>query len=310
MFTQSAANRKTSNIMTVKERRDQWLGLAFASPFILGFLLLTMIPFGQSFYYSLTEYDLFGEPQWVGLGNYQKILEDPAFYKSLTNTFFMAFIAVPILLTVSLMIALLLNLKVKGIAVYRTLYYLPVAIPVVANSILWLWILNPQYGILNTILRAFNLPDPAWLLDPMFTKPSLIIMGLLGTGGGALIYLAALQGIPKEMYEAAEIDGANAWSRFRHITLPALSPVTLFQLIMGLIGAFQIFTESFIFANGATGGPDQSLLFYAVNLYQEAFVNLHMGYASALAWILFVIVMLITLIIFKSSLRWVYYGGE
>lgn len=296
--------------MTVKERRDQWLGLAFASPFILGFLLLTMIPFGQSFYYSLTEYDLFGEPQWVGLGNYQKILEDPAFYKSLTNTFFMAFIAVPILLTVSLMIALLLNLKVKGIAVYRTLYYLPVAIPVVANSILWLWILNPQYGILNTILRAFNLPDPAWLLDPMFTKPSLIIMGLLGTGGGALIYLAALQGIPKEMYEAAEIDGANAWSRFRHITLPALSPVTLFQLIMGLIGAFQIFTESFIFANGATGGPDQSLLFYAVNLYQEAFVNLHMGYASALAWILFVIVMLITLIIFKSSLRWVYYGGE
>lgn len=296
--------------MTKKEWRNVGLGLAFASPFIFGFLFLTLIPFAQSFYYSLTEYDLFNEPRWVGLENYRRILEDPSFYKSLSNTFFMAFIAVPFHLTVSLLIALLLNMKVKGIALYRTLYYLPVAIPVVANSILWLWIFNPQYGILNGILRGLNLPEQAWLMDPALTKPSLIIMGLWGTGGGALIYLAALQGIPRELYEAAAIDGANAWDRFRHITFPALSPVTLFQLIMGLIGAFQIFTESFIFANGATGGPDQSLLFYAVNLYREAFVNLNMGYASALAWILFVIVMLITLIIFKTSLRWVYYGGE
>jgi multiple sugar transport system permease protein len=177
-------------------------------------------------------------------------------------------------------------------------------------SILWLWILNPDVGILNTVLRALHLPDPAWLIDPDFTKPSLIIMGLFGTGGGALIYLAALQGIPKEFYEAASIDGAGWWAKFRYIILPALSPITLFQLIMGLIGAFQIFTEAFILSGNTVGGPDQSMLFYAVNLYHEAFTNLNMGYASALAWILFVIVVLITIVIFKTSLRWVYYGGE
>jgi multiple sugar transport system permease protein len=289
---------------------DFWMGLAFAFPFIAGFLFLTVIPFFQSLYFSFTEYDIFTEAKWVGLDNYTRIFQDENFYKALSNTFFMAFIAVPVSITVSLLIALLLNMKVKGIAFYRTVYYLPTVIPGVASSLLWLWILNPEMGILNTALRAVGLPDPAWLSDPAFTKPSLIIMGLFGTGGGALIYLAALQGIPREFYEAASIDGANAWHKFKCIVLPALSPVTLFQLIMGLIGAFQIFTEAFILSQDNLGGPDQSMLFYAVYLYNEAFVNLNMGYASALAWVLFVIVMLITLVIFKSSLRWVYYGGE
>ncbi|PTM59734.1 carbohydrate ABC transporter membrane protein 1 (CUT1 family) [Desmospora activa DSM 45169] len=293
-----------------KKQQDFWLGLAFASPFITGFLFLTVIPFVQSFYFSFTEYDIFTDAKWVGFDNYIRIFQDENFYKALGNTFFMAFIAVPISLLVSLLIALLLNMKVKGIALYRTVYYLPTVIPGVAGSILWLWIFNPEMGILNTVLRYLHLPDPAWLMDPAFTKPSLIIMGLFGSGGGALIYLAALQGIPKDFYEAASIDGANWWHKFYAIILPALSPVTLFQLIMGLIGAFQIFTESVILTGGALGGPDQSLLFYAVYLYNEAFVNLNMGYASALAWILFVIVMLITVVIFKSSLRWVYYGGE
>lgn len=297
--------------MTLNRSQKQfWLGLAFASPYIVGFLLLTMLPFIQSFYFSFTEYDIFSKPKWVGFDNYIKIFQDDNFYKSLSNTFYMAFISVPISLVVSLLIALLLNLKVKGISIYRTIFYLPTVVPGIAMSILWLWVLNPDMGILNTLLRALHLPDPAWLTDPDFTKPSLILMGLFGTGGGALIYLAALQGIPKEFYEAASIDGAGWWAKLWYITLPALSPITLFTLIMGLIGAFQIFTEAFILAGGSLGGPDQSMLFYAVNLYHEAFTNLNMGYASALAWILFVIVVFITIVIFKTSLRWVYYGGE
>jgi multiple sugar transport system permease protein len=294
----------------LKNMRWTLIGLAFASPWIIGFLCFTLYPFVVSFYYSLTSYDLINTPKWVGLENYSQIFKDDNFYKAIKNTFFMAIIAVPINLFSSLMIALILNLKVKGISIYRTIYYLPAVIPAVAGAMLWSWLLNPEYGIIDIVLRALHLPDPAWLTDPHFTKPALILMGLWGSGAGAIIYLAALQGIPVHYYEAASLDGANLWQKFRFITLPALSPVTLFQLIMGLIGAFQIFTESFILMGDANGGPDQSMLFYAVYLYQQAFVFLKMGYASALAWVLFVIVIMITIGVFKSSIRWVYYGGE
>ncbi|MGG4396844.1 sugar ABC transporter permease [Paenibacillus thiaminolyticus] len=299
-----------------KERHYVYLGLAFASPWIIGFLVFTVYPFFGSLYFSLTDYDLFSPPRWVGLDNYKHIIADSGFYKSLGNTLFMAFISVPITLTCSLLIALLLNTKVKGINYYRTIFYLPSVIPIVASALLWTWMLNPDFGLINMVLRSFGLPDPAWLLDPRYTKPSLILMSLWGSGAGALIFLAALQGVPKQYYEAAQVDGANWWHRFWRITVPALSPIILFQLIMGLIGAFQIFTESYILAGGkvdggkSLGGPDQSLLFYAVNLYQEAFVYLKMGYASALAWILFLIVLLITFVLLKTSGRWVYYGGD
>ncbi|MBG9791112.1 spermidine/putrescine ABC transporter permease [Paenibacillus dendritiformis] len=299
-----------------KERHYVYLGLAFASPWIIGFLVFTVYPFFGSLYFSLTDYDLFSPPRWVGLDNYKQIIADSGFYKSLGNTFFMAFVSVPITLTCSLLIALLLNTKVKGINYYRTIFYLPSVIPIVASALLWTWMLNPDFGLINMTLRALGLPDPAWLLDPRYTKPSLILMSLWGSGAGALIFLAALQGVPKQYYEAAQVDGANWWHRFWRITVPALSPIILFQLIMGLIGAFQIFTESYILAGGkvdggkSLGGPDQSLLFYAVNLYQEAFVYLKMGYASALAWILFLIVLLITFVLLKTSGRWVYYGGD
>lgn len=299
-----------------RERQTFWKGLAFASPWLIGFLAFTVYPFFGSLYFSLTEYDLFNSPRWIGLANYKEIFQDESFYKSLRNTFYMAGIAVPITLISSLLIALLLNFKVKGISVYRTIFYLPAVIPIVASAILWTWLLNPDYGLINIFLRSIGLTDPAWLLDPAYTKPSLILMSLWGSGASALIFLAALQGVPQQYYEAAHIDGANVWYRFWKITLPALSPVILFQLIMGLIGAFQIFTESYILAGGrvdgggSLGGPDQSLLFYAVNLYQEAFVFLKMGYASALAWILFIIVLIITAVLLKTSGRWVYYGGE
>ncbi|WP_374019839.1 sugar ABC transporter permease [Paenibacillus thiaminolyticus] len=299
-----------------KERHYVYLGLAFASPWIIGFLVFTVYPFFGSLYFSLTDFDLFSPPRWVGLDNYKHIIADSGFYKSLGNTLFMAFISVPITLTCSLLIALLLNTKVKGINYYRTIFYLPSIIPIVASALLWTWMLNPDFGLINMVLRSLGLPDPAWLLDPRYTKPSLILMSLWGSGAGALIFLAALQGVPKQYYEAAQVDGANWWHRFWRITVPALSPIILFQLIMGLIGAFQIFTESYILAGGkvdggkSLGGPDQSLLFYAVNLYQEAFVYLKMGYASALAWILFLIVLLITFVLLKTSGRWVYYGGD
>lgn len=301
--------------MTRKERHYMWLGLAFASPWIIGFLVFTVYPFFGSLYFSLTEYDLFNSPKWIGMQNYVKIFQNNHFYISLINTLYMAGISMPIGLISSLLIALLLNFKVRGISFYRTVYYLPAVIPIVANAILWAWMLNPDFGLINMILRELHMPDPAWLLDPRFTKPSLILMGIWGSGAGSLIFLAALQGIPQQFYEAASIDGASRWHRFRHITLPGLSPVIFFQIIMGLISAFQIFTESYILAGGKTadanlGGPEQSLLFYAVNLYQEAFVYIKMGYASALAWILFVIVVILTAAILKSSARWVYYGGE
>ncbi|HWO53422.1 MAG TPA: sugar ABC transporter permease [Paenibacillus cookii] len=301
---------------TRREWRYFWLGLVFASPWIIGFLVFTVYPFFSSLYFSLTEYDLFNPPRWVGIDNYKAIMEDRNFYKSITNTLFMAFISVPITLFSSLLIAMLLNFKVRGINYYRTMFYLPAVIPGVASALLWTWMLNPDFGLVNIFLRWVGLPDPAWLLDPRFTKPSLVLMGLWGSGAGALIFLAALQGVPQTYYEAAQVDGANWWHRFWKITVPALSPIILFQLIMGLIGAFQIFTESYILAGGkagsgsSLGGPGQSLLFYAVNLYQEAFIHLKMGYASALAWILFIIVMLITLLVLKTSKRWVYYGGE
>ncbi|WP_408635378.1 carbohydrate ABC transporter permease [Paenibacillus selenitireducens] len=300
---------------TRREWHYFWLGLLFASPWIIGFLVFTVYPFFSSLYFSLTAYDLFNPPQWVGLDNYKQIMTDERFYKSINNTLFMAFISVPISLASSLIIAIMLNFKVKGINYYRTIFYLPAVIPIVASALLWTWMLNPDFGLINMFLRAVGLPDPAWLMDPRYTKPSLILMGLWGSGAGALIFLAALQGVPQQYYEAAQVDGANGWHRFWKITIPALSPIILFQLIMGLIGAFQIFTESYILAggksvSGSIGGPDQSLLFYAVNLYQEAFMNLKMGYASALAWILFIIVMAITLVLLKTSRRWVYYGGE
>ena len=295
-----------------RSNNNRWtlIGMAFAAPWIIGFLCFTAYPFIMSFYYSLTKYDLINTPEWIGFENYVAIFKDSNFYKAIVNTFFMAIIAVPINLFGSLIIALLLNLKVKGISIYRTVYYLPAVIPAVAGAMLWSWLLNPEYGIIDIVLRTLHLPDPAWLTDPSFTKPALIVMGLWGSGAGAIIYLAALQGIPIHYYEAASLDGANLWQKFRYITLPALSPVTLFQLIMGLIGAFQIFTESFILMGDSMGGPQQSMLFYAVYLYQQAFVFLKMGYASALAWVLFVIVILITIGVFKSSIRWVYYGGE
>jgi multiple sugar transport system permease protein len=295
-----------------RKRRAFVTGMLFISPWIAGFLIFQLYPIVMSFYYSLSEYNLFSSPEWVGMKNYQELFADEKFYLSLYNTVYITVLGLVPHLAFALAMALLLNMSVRGQSLYRTIYFLPTLVPAVAGSLLWMWLLNAQYGIVNQLLGSLGLPEPNWLVDPFWTKPAIILMGFWGTGTTTVMYLAALQDVPKVYYEAAEIDGAGAFRKFRHITLPAISPVTLFLLIMGLIGSFQFFTQGLIFAEASqsVGGPENSLLFYAIYLYQSAFSFLNMGYASSMAWILFVVVLGLTLLIFRSSARWVYYGGE
>jgi multiple sugar transport system permease protein len=257
---------------------------------------------------SLMSWDLFSAPRWVGLSNFQQLTRDPLVRISLWNTAFFTFLSVPINLTVALATALLLNQQLRFQSVFRTFFYLPSILPAVASSVLWLWMLNPDIGLANQLLRALGLPTSQWLYSPSTSKPTFILMGLWSVGNTMVIFLAGLQGIPQTLYEVAEIDGANWWQRFRAVTIPMLSPVILFNLILGIIGSFQVFTSAFLLTNG---GPQNSTLFMVLYLYRLAFEQFKMGYASALAWLLFVIILIFTLIQLRLSKSWVYYeGGE
>lgn len=297
-----------------KESRNTIIGILFALPWIIGFLMFSLYPILASLVYSFTEYSLFQPPKFLGLANYITLFKDDKFYMALYNTFFIATIGLAVKLIYSLAMALLLNLNVKGMSIYRTIYYIPSIVPVVASSVLWIWILNPQYGLVDNFLKMIHMYQPAWCIDPRFTKPSLIMMDSWASGGTMIIFLSALQSVPQTLYEAADLDGANVWKKFLHITIPAISPVILFQVIMGLIYSFQYFTQAFMFSSGSsysvTGGPENSLLFYALYIYQQAFSFLKMGYASAMAWILFIIVVLVSILVFKTSIKWVYYNEE
>jgi multiple sugar transport system permease protein len=292
------------------ELRSLKLGLGFISPWLIGFLLLTLYPICASLYYSFCDYKVTAPPQWVGARNYVELFTDHDYFlPSLKNTAFL-FIELPISLALSVGLALLLNQKLKGMSIFRTLFYLPAVVPTVATSVLWLWLLNPQYGLVNKTLELLHLPTSPWLSSPVWSKPAFIVLDMWTIGGGMVIYLAALQGVPRHLYEAAELDGASAWRKTWHITLPAISPVIFFNAILGIIGTFQYFTQSFMMTGTPPGGPANSTLFYALYLYQNAFNYFRMGYASAMAWVLFVLTLLATLIVFKSSARWVYYEGE
>lgn len=289
------------------EARHIVTGLLFISPWLLGFLIFTLYPVIASFYLSFTDYRVLAPPRWVGLANYRELIADTDyFWPSLANTAFLL-LEVPISLALGVGLAMLLNQKLKGMAIYRTIIYLPSIVPAVASSMLWLWVLNPENGLMNAGLRALHIPGPPWLSSPLWSKPAMILMDLWGVGGGMVIYLAALQGVPAQLYEAAALDGANAWHRLRYITLPSISPVIFFNLIMGVIGTFQYFTQTFVMTKG---GPDNSTLFYALYLYQNAFEYFRMGTACAMAWILFFVTLAATVVVFKSSARWVYYEGE
>ncbi len=294
--------------MTRGERHSLLVGLLFISPWIVGFLAFTVFPVCASMYYSFCDYDVLSKPVWIGALNYRDMLTDNVFWKSLYNTFYYAAISLPLGLIVALLVAVLLNQKVKGRSVFRAIFFLPSLIPVVASSMAWLWILNGNFGILNHALEWFHIKGPQWLADPKWTKPSLILMALWGCGNGMVIYLAALQDVPRSLYEAAEIDGASAWVKFRHVTVPMISPVIYFNLIMGIIGSLQIFANAYIMLGG--GGPNRSALFYAVYLYQNAFDYQQMGYASAMAWGLFLIILLLTWIATRSTRKLIFYAGE
>jgi multiple sugar transport system permease protein len=285
--------------------RAQWAGgWLCASPWLIGFILFTGGPILFAIIVGFCDYDILNPARFVGLANYRWMFtRDPLFWKVLGNTLYMM-IGIPLGMALSLAIALLLNLEVRGVAVWRTFFYLPSIVPVVASSILWIWIFNPRIGLLNNVLAAFGIHGPNWLQDEHTSKIALILMGLWSAGGGMIIWLAGLKGISASYYEAAALDGANAWQRFRTITLPLLTPYILFNLIMGLIATLQIFTQAFIMTQG---GPIDSTLFYAYHLFNNAFRFLQMGYASALGWFLFLAVFLLTLAQLKLSKRWVHY---
>jgi multiple sugar transport system permease protein len=287
-------------------RRQLLTGLAFISPWIVGFCLFQFYPIAASFYYSLCDFSVLEPAQFVGLQNYRELAGDTVFRTALLNTIFYASIALPVGIVLALSLAMLLNTGVGGMTVYRTIFFLPSLIPTVAMAILWLWIFNGEHGILNYVLSLTGLKGPGWLSNPSWSKPALILLSLWGVGHAMVIYLAGLQDVPAHLYEAADLDGAHWWHKIRHVTLPMLSPVILFNLIMAIIGTFQYFAIPFIMAPG--GQPARSAYFLAVNLYDNAFGYLRMGYASAMAWVLFLVVLGLSLLALRVSERHVHYS--
>ncbi|WP_317890816.1 carbohydrate ABC transporter permease [Paenibacillus arenilitoris] len=291
------------------ERKMLLYGVLFTAPWILGLLLFHAYPLIMSIYYSFTTYSILDPGQWVGLENYQTLFKDDIFWISIYNTLFFTFFFVPISLMFGIGLALILNVKIRGQGFYRTMFFMPSLVPPIATTIIWLWLLNPQFGLVNHWLEQIGIPGPAWLGSEHWSKPSLILMSLWGVGQSIVIYLAGLQDIPQDYYDAAEVDGASLLRRLRHITLPLLTPVIFFNLIMGTIGALQNFVLPYTLSNGQ-GTPANSMMFYVMYLYTNGFGYLKMGYASAMAWILFLIVVLLTALIFISQKRWVYYQGK
>jgi multiple sugar transport system permease protein len=294
--------------MRVPARREAIAGYICIAPWLLGFVVFVAGPIVASLLISFTRWNIVSPAQWVGLDNYIYIFgSDGDFRQSLKVTITYSAFSLPLTLILGLAISLLLNTKLRGMDLYRTLFYIPAVLPGVAVTLLWVWIFNPEFGIINWLLALVGIQGPRWFHSPRWALPGLIIMGLWGVGGQAVIYLAGLQNIPPHLYEAAEIDGANNWHRFWRVTIPLLTPTIFFQLVMNLIGSFQVFTESYI-ATG--GGPLKSTLFYMLYLYNQAFQSMRMGYAAGLAWILALIILAVTLLVFRSSPYWVYYEAE
>jgi len=279
-------------------------GYIFITPFILGFLLWFLIPALASVWMTFQDWNMISPAEFIALGNFVKIASDKLFWQALKVTSVYTAISVPLSMVVAFLLALLMNSKVRGIAAFRTVYYMPSIVPAVANAVLWAWILNSDFGLLNAFLRGIGLPKILWLQKPAWALPALILMSLWNLGGGMVIYLAGLQGIPDVFYEAAEIDGGGAWAKLRHVTLPLISPVIFFNLIMSIIGTFQIFTAGYLITDG---GPQNATLFYVLYLWRNAFEYLEMGYAAALAWVLFLIIMGLTAVVFRGIGSRVYY---
>lgn len=296
--------------MSPLRRREARAGLLFLAPWLVGLLVFNIYPLLATVYLSFTDYAVVTSPEWVGLNNYTEMFTtDPSFWPAVRNSLYYALLSVPVGLVASLVLALVLNMRAAGIGLYRTLFYLPSVVPPVVSTIVFIIMLEPTAGVVNTILRSVGLPAPAWFADPVWAKPGLIILSLWGIGASTMIFLAGLQDVPQELLEAAEIDGAGAWQKLHHVTLPLLTPVTLFNLVMGIIYSFQVFTQALVIG-GTTGKPLESTLMFMVLIYRSAFRYFKMGYASALSIVLFVVVLGVTLLIFRTSQWWVFYVSD
>jgi multiple sugar transport system permease protein len=285
-------------------RRRNITGWLFVSPFVLGFLLWFVAPALTAVYLVFHRWNMIAPPKFIGLENIEKLLSDPLLWQSLKATTIFTVGSVPLGLAFSFFLALLINNKVRGIPIFRTIFYLPSIVPAVANAVLWAWMFNTEFGLLNIILRGVGLERVRWLQDPAVALPALILMSLWGAGNAMIIFLAGLQGIPDTFYEAAEIDGAGRWDKLRHVTLPLMSPIIFFNLVIGIIGSFQVFTTGFLITDG---GPQNSTLFLVLYIYRNAFEYLDMGYAATLSWLLFIIIMILTVVVFKFYGSRVYY---
>ena len=289
-------------------RKDTFWGWLFCLPLALGLIIWVAFPLGVAIAMSLFKWNMISPATFIGLDNFNfMFFQDHLFWNSLWVMLYYTLLSVPLQLVTAFALALMLNTKVKGMGLFRTIFYLPSLIPVIVSTALWLWLFNPQYGLFNIMLDAVGLPTQEWLSSPDTVIPSLVLMSLWSVGNIVIIFLAGLQGIPKELEEATQVDGGNAWHRLRHVILPFMSPVIFYNLVMGVIAGLQIFTQPYIMTNG---GPANSSLTYVLHLYKQAFQFSKMGYANALALVLLVVTVILSLIVFKSSDKWVYYDGD
>jgi multiple sugar transport system permease protein len=292
------------------ERKEALQGYVFIAPWLIGFLGFAFGPMLFSLYSSFTNYNITSRMDFIGLSNYIRMFTlDKLFWISLYNTLYYVVFMVPLTTAGAVLLAVLLNQGIPGMRFFRTIYYLPAVLSGVGVYLLWMQLLSPSTGLVNTALGWIGIEGPAWLFDPEWTKPALIMMKMWSLGGGMLLYLASLQGVPKQLYEAAEMDGASVFRRFRTITIPMITPIIFFDLVTSTIGGFQIFQEAYVMSESGDGGPRNSLVFYNLHMWNKAFEVFDMGYATAMAWVLFVIVMLLTLLNLTFAKRWVYYEG-
>ncbi|HZA19742.1 MAG TPA: sugar ABC transporter permease [Actinomycetota bacterium] len=286
------------------ERRNLRLGLLFISPWIIGFLAFLVYPILSSLYYSFTDYSGFGEADWVGLSNFSRMMSDDLFWKSLGNTLYYTALAVPIGVVVAIILALAMNQPLREVAIYRAALYLPSVLPIFALAFIFIWILNPRFGLVNHVLNILGFESINWLGDPTWAKLSIVLLAQLGAGQYALVFLTSMRTIPTDLYDAAMIDGAGGWRRFRNITIPLITPIILYDIIVGISLGLQVFTPAYVMT---AGGPDNATLFYVLYLYRQAFRYGDMGYASAMGWVLLLISLVLALIVFRTSRRWVHY---
>jgi multiple sugar transport system permease protein len=301
----------------VKRRRTLTV-LLFMSPWIVGFVLFLLYPMLSSLYFSFTKYDLLSTPRWAGLFNYRFMFtRDPVFWQALKNTLWIIAVGVPTRIVFSIFTAALLTKRTRSVGVYRTVFFLPSMAPAVAATLGFVYLLNPATGPVNRILGSLHLPQPLWFFDPTWSKPGLVLLGLWGVGDAMIIFLAGLLNVPSQLYEAADVEGAGRWQKFQYITLPMISPVIFFSLVIGVIDGFQYFTQAYVAAAAISGpgqinfvgSPQNSTMFYSVYLYNQGFQNFHMGYASAMAWVLFAVTMACTVVLIRLSRRFVHYQG-